>query len=139
MASTLPERRRELLLGVGAAVGSLVLGLALVGIVIADSLELLSGTLGVAVLVACAFVYGVGGLYDIVALGIPKRGVAHLVTGAGVVLALLAPYGATEQLFVATSAIALLASGGYHAALAADVLSATEEPAAELDGDGKAG
>jgi len=139
MASTLPESRREFLLGVGAAVGSLVLGLALVGLVVTDSLELLSETLVVAVLVVSAFAYGVGGLYDIVALGIPKRGVAHLVTGAAIVLALLAPYGATEQLFVAAGALALLASGGYHAALAAGVLSATEEPAAELDGDGKAG
>ena len=139
MASTLPDSRRELLLGIGAAVGSLVLGLALAGIVVTDSLELLSVTPVVAVLVVSAFVYGIGGLYDIVALGIPKRGVGHLVTGAGIVLALLAPYGAPERLFVAGGALALLLSAGYHAALAADLLASSEEPAADLEGDGEAG
>lgn len=139
MASTLPESRRELLLGVGAAVGSLLLGLALAGLVVTDALELLSAPLGLSVLVVCAFAYGIGGLYDIVALGIPKRGVAHLVTGAGVVLALLGPYGASEQLFVASGALAALLSGIYHAALAAGIFSASEELADDLESDGEAG
>lgn len=139
MASTLSDSRRDLVLGAGAAVGGLLLGLALVGLVLTDSLEVLSGTLVVAVLVVGAFAYGIAGLYDIVALGIPKRGVGHLVTGAGIVLALLAPYGSSERLFVAAGAFAVLASGGYQLALVADLLSASEEPATELEGDGEAG
>ena len=139
MASTLPDNRRELLLGIGAAAGSLVLGLALVGIAATDRIALLSEIAVVAVLLVCGFAYGIGGLDDIVARGIPKRGVAHLVIGAGIVLALLAPYGTPERLFVATAAVALLVGAGYHAALAVGLLSATEEPAAELDSDGETG
>lgn len=139
MASTLPDSRRELLLGIVAAVGSLLLGLALTGIAVTDRPDLLSETLVVAVLLLCGFAYGVGGLYDIVAMGTPKRGVAQLVTGAGLVLALLAPYGDPASLFVVFAALSLLLSAGYHGALAADILSATEEPAADLEGDSETG
>lgn len=139
MASTLPESRRKLLRGVGAAAGSFLLGFVLVGIAVTDSIEVLSTVPVVATLVLCAFVYGVGGLYDIVALGIAKRGVGHLTTGAGIVLVLLAPYGESGRLFVVAGALALLISAGYTGALAADVLSATEEPAAELESEGETG
>jgi hypothetical protein len=139
MASTLPDSRRELLLGIGAAAGSLILGLVLVGIAVTDRIGLLSEIAVVAVLLACVFAYGIGGLYDIVARGIPQRGLAHLVTGAGIVLALLAPYGTPDRLFVATAALALLLGAGYHAAIGVDLLSATEEPAAELEDDSEPG
>lgn len=132
----IPVDSREFVLGSGAAGGSLVAGLALAGVVATGRVGVLESVPVVAVLLVGAFVYGIGGLYDIVALGIPKRGVAHLVTGAGLVLALLAPYGTSTQLFVVSGAIALVVSAGYHAALVADIFSATEEPAAELDGDG---
>lgn len=139
MASTLPDGRRELLLGIVAAVGSLLLALALTGIAVTDRPDLLSATLVVAVLLLSGFAYGVGGLYAIVAMGAPKRGVTQLVSGAGLVLALLAPYGDPASLFVAFAALSLLLSAGYQGALAADVLSATEEPAADLEGDSEAG
>lgn len=139
MASTLPDSRHELLLGTVAAVGSLLFGLALAGIAVTDRIDALSETLVVAVLLCCGLAYGVGGLYDIVATGTPKRGVAQLVAGAGLVLALLAPYGDPASLFVVSAALSLLLSAGYHGALTADGLSATEEPATDLDGDSEAG
>lgn len=136
MALTPLDDRREFLLGSGAAAGSLLVGILFAGVAVTGRIDAFQAPALALVLVLVALAYGIAGLYDIVALGIPKRGVAHLVSGAGIVLALLGPYGASSTLFVASGALALLVSASYHAALLTDVLSATEEPAADLESDG---
>lgn len=134
MALTFPDDTREIVLGTGAGAFSLLVGLVFLGVTVSGEIELLERTVPIAVLVVLALGYGVGGLYDIVAVGVPKRGAADLTVGAGIVLALLAPYGTSWGLFVTTAALVLVLAGLYHFALAADVFESTEELADELEG-----
>lgn len=136
MALSLTDDAHEVVLGSGAGFVSLLVGLALAGVVVTDRIALLEGTFVVSVLLVFGFLFGLAGLFDIVALGIPKRGVGHLVTAAGIVLALLAPYGEPTVGFVISGSLALLLSAAYQGALAVDLLQSAEEPAADLDSEG---
>jgi hypothetical protein len=132
MDTTLADSPRELVLGIGVGVISLLLGLALIGVAVTDRVPLLDHPAVAGVLLGFAFAFAVVGLYEIVARGVPKRGVADLTAAAGITLSLLGPYGQSARAFVALGAIALLGAGVYHAALEAEV---SEEPAVDVDNE----
>lgn len=133
MASPLSADGRDFVLGSGAGVVGFLFGLTLLAVAATDRVDLLDGTLAVVAFALAAFAFGVAGLYDNVALGVPKRGAAHLVSGAALVLALLAPYGESSLLFVVTAAVALLASGIYQLAIIIGFFESDEQPADELE------
>lgn len=133
MDQTLADSRRDLALGLGAGSIALLLGLALAAVGALDSVSLLERPAVATVLLAFAIAAGVAGLYDIVALGLTRRGVAHLTAAAGLVLVLLGPYGTPAQAFVVTGAIALLASGAFQVAIVSNLVTVSEEPAVEME------
>lgn len=135
MDTTLADNTHDLALGVGAGVLAMLLGLVLSGIAVTGAVGVLDHPAVAGVALGFAFAYGVAGLYEITARGVTNRGVADLTVGAGLVLALLGPYGTNRQAFVLAGALALVAAGVYHAALAADVVAVGEEPSVEVDGD----
>ncbi|QSG08161.1 hypothetical protein [Halapricum desulfuricans] len=133
MASSLPADGRDLVFGTGAGVVGFLFGLALLVVGATGRIDLLDQSLAVVVLVVVAFAFGVAGLYDNVALGVPRRGAAHLVSGSAIVLALLAPYGESSRLFAVTAGLFLLAAGIYQLAIAVGVLESDQQPADELE------
>ncbi|QSG13778.1 hypothetical protein [Halapricum desulfuricans] len=133
MAASLSADGRDFVLGIGAGVVGFLLGLVLVVVAATDGTELLGQGLTVVALATVALAFGVVGLYDNVALGMPKRGVAHLVSGTAVVLALLAPRGSPSLAFVAGAAVALLVSGTYQLALVTGAFESDEQPGEESD------
>lgn len=124
---------RDFALGSGASVVGFLFGLALLAVAATRRIDLLDRPLVVVAFVSVAFAFGVVGLYDNVALGVPRRGAAHLVSGAALVLALLAPYGRSSMLFVLTASLSLLASASYQLALVVGLFEADEQPADELE------
>lgn len=135
MAQTLPDDPQQLALGIGAGVLSFLLGLALIAVVVVDAVDVLAHPAVAGGLIGVVFAYGVAGLYELVARGVPRRGVADLFVSAGLVLALLAPYGDPARGFAATGAVALLVSAVYHGALVADLIATDEDPAVGADGE----
>jgi len=133
MASSQSADRRDFILGIGAGVVGFLFGLALVVVAGTGSVELLGQGLTIAASATIALGFGVVGLYDNVALGVPKRGVAHLVSGTAIVLALLAPQGTPSLAFVVGAAIALLVSSTYQLALVTDVFEPDEQPTEESE------
>jgi len=133
MASSESADRRDFILGVGAGVAGLLLGLVLVVVATTGKVELLGQGLVVVVFATIALGFGVVGLYDNVALGVPKRGVAHLVSGTAIVLALLAPRGSPSLAFVGGAAAALLVSGAYQLVIVIGVFESDEQPAEESE------
>jgi hypothetical protein len=135
MSPLLPDDGQQFALGLGAGILALVLGVALVAVAALGDVGVLGRPVVAGGLLGVAFAFGVAGLYDIVARGTTRRGVSDLIAGAGLVLALLGPHGASSQAFVAAGAVALLTSGAYHAALAAELTSIDEDPAVDVESD----
>ncbi|MUV89857.1 hypothetical protein GJ629_08075 [Halapricum sp. CBA1109] len=135
MSDILPDDGQQFALGLGAGVLALVLGVAFVAVAALSEVALLDSLAVAVALLVVAFVFAVAGLYDIVARGTTRRGVSDLIASAGVVLALLAPYGDPAQAFVAAGAVALLTSGAYHAALAAELMHIDEDPAVDVESE----
>lgn len=131
----LTQNSEDLALGIGAGVLSFLLGLALIGVLVFADVSVLEHPAVAGGLVGVVVAYGIAGLYDVVARGVPRRGVADLCVAAGIMLTLLAPHGDPAQGFVATGAIALLASAVYHGALAADLIAVDEDPAVGVESD----
>lgn len=131
--ATISDDPRDFALGLGAGILGLLLGLAFAAVAALDEVDVLDGSVLAGALIGVALAYGIAGLYEITARGVPRRGVADLIAGAGLILGLLAPHGSTPRLFVGTAALALFGSGVYHAALAADVVDVTEEPPVESE------
>lgn len=135
MALTLSDDPEELALGIGAGAISFLLGLALIGVLLFADVDVLEHPAIAGGLVGVVVAYGIAGLYDVVARGVPRRGVADLCVSAGLILTLMAPYGDPGLGFVVTGSVVLLASGVYHGALAANVIAVDEDPAVGVDGD----
>lgn len=133
MASSLSADRREFVLGIGAGVVGFLLGLVLIAVAATDGTELLGEGLTVVAFAAIALGFGVVSLYDNVALGRPRRGVAHLVSGTAIVLALLAPRGSPSLGFVLVAAVALLASSTYQLVVVTGVFGSDEQSAEKAD------
>lgn len=136
MGSTLPDDPRDIALGIGAGVCSLLLGIGLSAVAALDRVALLDQSAVVGALLALVLAFSVAGLYEITGRESTPPGAADLTIGAGIVLALLAPYGANPRAFVGVGALALLGSGVYHAARATRVVPDAEESTAEVDRDG---
>lgn len=135
MSQFLPDDRQKLALGIGAGILALVLGVTFVAVAATNTIGILDSPVVAGALLGIAFAFGVAGLYDIVARGTVRRGVSDLLAAAGLVLVLLAPYGDPAQGFAVVGAVALLTSGAYHVALAAELLSITEDPAVDVDNE----
>jgi hypothetical protein len=125
----------DLALGIGAGVLSFLLGLALIAVVVFGDVDVLEHPAVVGGIVGVIVAYGIAGLYEVVARGVPRRGVADLCVSAGLILTLLAPHGDPSRGFVATGAVALLAAAVYHGALAADLIAVDEDRAVGVESD----
>lgn len=133
MASSQSADRRDFILEISAGIAGFLLGLVLVVVAATGATELLGHALIVVAFATIALGFGVVGLYDNVALGMPKRGVAHLVSGTAIVLALLAPRGSPSLAFVGGAAIALLVSGTYQLVIVTGVFESDEQPVEESE------
>lgn len=131
----LTRDQKGLALGVGAGVLSFSLALVLAAVAVSADVDVLEHPAVVVGLVGAVAAYGTVGLYEVVARGVPRRGVADLCVSAGVVLALLAPHGDPGRGFVATGALALLAAAVYHGALAANLIAVDEDSVVGVEGD----